>query len=55
MQFLNNNLSKWIYKNITAIKLKKIGITGGTGLLGNLLIKELKKKKLAFPFLKKIF
>jgi uncharacterized protein YbjT (DUF2867 family) len=34
--------------------LKKIGITGGSGLLGKILIKELKKKKLAIHFLKRI-
>lgn len=33
--------------------MKKIGITGGTGLLGNLLIKELKKKKISFSLFKK--
>ena len=28
--------------------MKKIGVTGGSGLLVNLLIKELKKKKIQF-------
>lgn len=33
--------------------MKKIGITGGTGLLGNLLIKQLKKKEIRFSLFKK--
>jgi len=33
--------------------LKKIGITGGTGLLGKLLVKELKKKKIGYSLFKK--
>ena len=33
---------------------KKIGITGGSGLLGKILIKIIKIKKLNFPFLKRI-
>ena len=33
--------------------MKKIGITGGSGLLGNLLIKQLKKKKIGYSLFKK--
>ncbi len=33
--------------------MKKIGITGGTGLLGKLLVKELKKKKIGYSLFKK--
>ena len=33
--------------------MKKIGITGGSGLLGKLLIQELKKKKIAYSLFKK--
>lgn len=33
--------------------MKKIGITGGSGLLGKLLIKELKKKKISYSLFKK--
>ena len=32
--------------------MKKIGITGGSGLLGKLLVKELKKKKIKYSIFK---